>query len=296
MIVDSKEIQRKEFHTEQGKGDIMRKLSIVAVVILGIGFYFKTNQPGSVQDTKISSVEVKENTRKPSTKEIESHVHHDSHDHENHEEQPVQFSMPGNKVFSQSETGMGLAFVYDTLELTSEDAQILIDNKMEELQEDPEATIDEIVSAYEKLERAQFTSRYKLVYMMENLILPEASGVLSEIATAPIPNDLPEYEGDGTTDHEANEIMVRVRAIGGLELLHKSGSTETRETLYDIITSAKDQTIKNTAIRAWLSTSQDLENDQESLKQILSEDEHYMISTTEDQVEDHGVEFEIASK
>jgi len=295
MIVDSKEIQRKKFHTEQGKGEVMRKLSIVTVLIFGISLYYKSHQVDHSQE-QFSYSHKEENSRQPSTTEVVEKHSHEHHNHSHEEEQSVQVTMQGNQIFSDSESGRGLAFVYDTLELTSEDAQTLIDNKMEELQEDPEATIDEIVSAYEKLERVQFTSRYKLVYMMENLILHEAGEVLSEIALAPIPNDLPEYGGDGTTDHEANEIMVRVRAIGGLELLHKSGEVETREAIYEVMTSTEDQTIKNTAVRAWLSTSQDLENDQEFLKDVLSEDEQYMISTLEDNVEDHSIDFELAAK
>ena len=42
-------------------------------------------------------------------------------------------------------------------------------------------------------------------------------------------------------------------------------------------------------------TCQDIEADKEPLKQVLKDEEHYMISTLSDSVEDHGVEFEVGS-
>ncbi len=270
----------------------MKKLIALVAVFIGIGLFIKKETKIVVVEKKSKNVASIEISRKPST----VHPEIDQHDHDHKEQESShQISIPGNKVFSESETGRGLSFIYDALELTSEDAQILIDNKIEELRENPEVSVAEIKAAYHKLERAQFTTRYKLVFMLESLELPEARELLTEIAVAPIPTDLPEYQGDGSIDHVEQEVLVRVRALGGLELLQKSGKSETRETIYDVLTQTEDRTLKNTAVRAWLMTSSDLEADKEALKQVLETDDHYMISTNNDSAEDHGVEFEVSS-
>jgi hypothetical protein len=147
----------------------------------------------------------------------------------------------------------------------------------------PDEYFDKLLEAYDKLDWVDFLSRYKIVYMMEHLKFPDAIPFLSGLAASPLPEESAPYQGDGSINEAHYEIMIRLRAVGGLYQLAQKGNTDARQSLLDVITHASELTIKNDAVWAYLATSKELTNDQEHLKTLLPQHEHNIITVKLDE-------------
>lgn len=190
---------------------------------------------------------------------------------------PLHIEEDNPAVFSDSPTGKKLQAIYFQIDSGNPEDDKHLKVEFEKLRKNKQAA-QELVNAYKNLNQDQFLSRYKLLYMAEQFANKELLPFLEEIATSPIPKDLPTFTGDGGIDHYGNEQMIKMRAIGGLATLASEGDQSSRDMLHQIILETSDPTLKQDAIHAYLSSSSDLEKDEKQLKLQLSPEEQGQVT------------------
>jgi hypothetical protein len=164
------------------------------------------------------------------------------------------------------------------MENTETGAQDRQDESMEEMRSEPEAYMEKLLEAYDQIDSNDYLSRYKIVYMMESIQSPNAVPFFSELATSDLPEEIEPYQGDGHINEEHQESLLRMRAVGGLYVLASEGDEKARNALMDTILNTKIQTVKNDAIWAYLSTSENIDAEKEKLKTVLPEKDHPFIT------------------
>lgn len=192
------------------------------------------------------------------------------------------------EIFDDTNAGIYLKEHFDQLENTEPGAQERQDESMEEMRETPEVYVEKLAEAYEQVDRLNFLARYKIVYMMENIQSAHAVPFLSELAKSDLPEETVSYKGDGHIDERHQESLLRMRGVGGLHALAAEGNENARNALLNTVFETKIQTVKNDAIWAYLSTSNDIEAEKEYLKTVLPEKDHPFITvkmTNIDEVE-----------
>lgn len=190
------------------------------------------------------------------------------------------------EIFDNSSAGIHLKEHFDLLENTEPGSQEKQDESFKKMRETPEVYVTKLAEAYDEVDRRNFLARYKVVYMMENLKSAHAIPFLSELANSEFPEVTAPYKGDGHIDEAHHESLIRMRAVGGLYTLANEGDKDARNSLFEAILSAKDRTVKNDAIWAYLSTSKDLEVDKEYLKTVLPDEDHQFVTLKLSNIED----------
>lgn len=210
-----------------------------------------------------------------------------NHNHIEYSENPVDI-FNEMEIFDDTNAGIYLKEHFDQLENTEPGAQERQDESMEEMRETPEVYVEKLAEAYEQVDRLNFLARYKIVYMMENIQSAHAVPFLSELAKSDLPEETVSYKGDGHIDERHQESLLRMRGVGGLHALAAEGNENARNALLNTVFETKIQTVKNDAIWAYLSTSNDIEAEKEYLKTVLPEKDHPFITvkmTNIDEVE-----------
>jgi hypothetical protein len=183
-------------------------------------------------------------------------------------------------IFDDSIEGTHLKTHFNLLESNEPGVQELQVESLKKMREKSGDYFAKLEGAYEKLDRLSFIARYKLVFMMEELKSSDAIPFLKLIANHKSTEEATSYEGEGGEhiDEARNESMIRMRAVGGLYAIANEGNDDARSTLLEILSTTKDRAVKNDAIWAYLTTSNDLKIDKEYLKALLPEDEHQFIT------------------
>jgi hypothetical protein len=190
------------------------------------------------------------------------------------------------EYFDDSNTGMHIKEHFDQMENTDSDAQERQDESMEEMRREPDLYAEKLFEAYEEVARKDYLSKYKIVYMMENIHSSNAVPFFTELAVSDFPEEIEPYKGDGHIDEKRQESLLRMRAVGGLYALASEGDEKARNALMDTILKSKIQTVKNDAIWAYLSTSENIDTEKEYLKTILPEKDHPFITVKLTNIED----------
>jgi hypothetical protein len=202
------------------------------------------------------------------------------------------------EYFDDTNTGMHLKEHFAQMENIESGAQDRLDESMEEMRERPGLYTEKLAEAYEQIDRDDYPSRYKIVYIMENIRSPDAIQFFSELAVSDLPEGIELYKGDGHINETQQESLLRMRGVGGLYALASEGDEKARNALMDTILNSKIQTVKNDAIWAYLSTSENIDAEKEHLKTVLPEKEHPFLTVELTDIEDvqklmeHSSEFE----
>ena len=221
------------------------------------------------QPTKIAKSEEKKKTSlaKPNV----------NHNHFEYSENSVNI-FDEMEIFDDTAAGMHLKEHFDQLEDTEPGAQQRQDESMEEMRGSPAVYVEKLTEAYEEVDRLNFLAKYKIVYMMENIQSTHAVPFLSKLAKSDLPEDTAPYKGDGHTDERQQESLLRMRGVGGLHALAAEGNENARNALLNTVFETKIQTVKNDAIWAYLSTSNDIEAEKKYLKSVLPKKDHPFIT------------------
>ena len=205
------------------------------------------------------------------------HVHSETHDME-------LFALSGDRIFYDTPLGNKLSKIFDSLDAMDAESEWVIAQFMEQLKETPEESLAALTQAYGNLQEEQFLARYKIMYMVEHLSVAESLPFLQGIAKTSIPNNLPDYEGHGSTDYRKREVMIKMRAISGLKKLAEQGGSQPRDTLLDLIVQEEDITIKRDTIHAYLATSVDLQKDTAYITALLPQEQYALLNLNYDDV------------
>ncbi len=190
------------------------------------------------------------------------------------------------EYFDDTNEGMHLKEHFDWLENTEPGSQERMDGSIEEMRQEPEMYTEKLLEVYDEVDRDDYLSKYKIVYMMENIQSPSAIPFFSELAVSDLPEDIKPYKGDGYIDERREESLLRLRAVGGLYALASKGDTKARKALMDTILKSKIKTVKNDAIWAYLSTSENIDAEKEYLKTVLPEKDHPFFTAELTDIED----------
>jgi hypothetical protein len=194
--------------------------------------------------------------------------------------------------FSEGPVGAKLSSLYGSVDSGSPEDDIKAEQLFEELRGNAAEAVAEIARAYRELDNSQFIGRYKLTYIAENLKVKEARTFLEGVATSAVPAEIPAYQGDGSVDYYEKEIMVKVRAVGGLTKLAEEGDAAARSAVYQLISQTADITLKKDAIYGFLKSSEDVERDIQLLQSELPPAQHKWLSLQEDRIESLSVDSE----
>ncbi|MEE9412646.1 MAG: hypothetical protein V3V22_06290 [Methylococcales bacterium] len=260
-------------------------IAIATVGLVGLGFllYTQTSNQENTGNVNETFVTMRSPEKQRHQKRLESstnassvklHVNNNSVVH-NSDSTEVFDEM---EMFDDSTIGIHLRTHFNILEDTETGAQERQDESLKKMHETPEIFVTKLIEAYDGLDRVNFLAKYKILYIMENLRSIDAIPFLSELANSDFPEETAPYAGDGHADEAHNEGLIRMRAVGGLNALAIEGNPEARNSLLDVAMNAKDRTVKNDAIRAYLSSSKDLDADKDHLKAVLPDTDHQFIT------------------
>ena len=276
------------------KIQMKRPITIIVVGLIGLGFLLFTQAPkqkGSGNKEEIfvttqSTDKQQRQKRLSGSKKVSPRKSHVSNNHSKFNLNSTE-AFDEMEIFDESSTGIHLRTHFNLLEDTELGAQEKLEESLEKMRETPEVFVTKLTEVYDELDRDNFLAKYKILFIMENLRSSYAVPFLNELANSDFPDDISLYKGDGHVNEPHNEGLIRMRAVGGLSsLANEEGDTEARNSLLDVAINAKDRTVKNDAIRAYLSSSKDLEADKEYLKGVLSDNDQQFITLKLTNIED----------
>lgn len=153
--------------------------------------------------------------------------------------------------------------------------------KLAELRKNAEESAAELVKSYRSIAPARRIDRWKVVHTLGQLRTESALEDLASIAFEPVPAPAPPRqrpdghgaEADPTFDQE---MMIRVRAVEGIEILAREGSAAAERALLRVVGSPA-LSARRAAVQAYLRLPADPERRRHEVAEALRPDEQWIL-------------------
>jgi hypothetical protein len=178
---------------------------------------------------------------------------------------------------ASSEIETQLRDYFKGLEASDPEMQKLQAERLRRMRENPGKYLPKLVELFDSIDEHGTYSRYKVLFIIEQLDTSLAIPFLQQIAASAAPAVPRPQPGEQDVLEQRQQVLVRMRAAGGLAALARSGNGEARAALLDVIAQSSDRAVRSDAISGYLASSKDLAADREYLLGVLPEPDRKLL-------------------
>ena len=193
-----------------------------------------------------------------------------------------------HQLFSDKKIGKLLENHIAKIEDIGANAQKKLDERLNVLRANRDEAGQELRDAYENLPLDRFSDRYKLIWTLGMIDDPKSAGFFADIAKAPIPEEIPSYQGHGDINRRSMEANIRMAAIRAVSTLSSvtNNVDAGQEVILETIQNSNDNAVIKVAIVTYITSAENATEAIAYLKSVLPEEDHKYITIDIDEVPD----------
>lgn len=153
---------------------------------------------------------------------------------------------------------------------------------LDALKSNRDVASNELIDAYYRVDQSDYNLRYDIMYTLAELGSTVSLPIFVDVSESPLPPRVSESHINQQTAHGTfkEELFVRMRAVSGLKNLGDQDVKGARDALLRLSLNAENITIRSDAIKAYLRTSDRVDQDSAYLADLLPSQYHELIDIT----------------